>query len=301
MTSRILQAALHVSKRSANEDRKPDVDSNNTHGPRVKEVAPDFKPKMAPPMVESDVKNEQEHTSSVQANATTVSSNAGRVPVSSQTKIVSTAKVGGDGKKGDRASEPMELSKTCRMPFDKASTMIMHMYRAEIGKLTIYRTRLDRTTSWALTLLTILLSVLFTTSGGTAVAPLLFVVLLAFCYLEGRRYRIFLATHDRCRILETGFYAEIIGLEYEKDWVNRLHSSLLDEGFTTTKITAFCNRFYRSYNIMVLIVILGWIIRIETDDDIHWKDEAVQFGITTSVAGFLTIFTYFYRGEQVYT
>eukprot|EP00954_Amorphochlora_amoebiformis_P023079 1357769-Amorphochlora_amoeboformis.AAC.2 len=160
MTSRILQAALHVSKRSANEDRKPDVDSNNTHGrwgeglcelrvrritlrlpgPRVKEVAPDFKPKMAPPMVESDVKNEgfrskqewlvpeicqpsfifilqQEHTSSVQANATTVSSNAGRVPVSSQTKIVSTAKVGGDGKKGDRASEPMELSKTCRMPF----------------------------------------------------------------------------------------------------------------------------------------------------------------------------------------
>ena len=69
---------------------------------------------------------------------------------------------------------------------------IAHLYRGEVYRSTIWRTRLDATTNWAVATLGIALSVTFT-SPDSSPLPLLLVGLLCIVFLifEARRYRYF--------------------------------------------------------------------------------------------------------------
>mmetsp|Transcript_30279 Transcript_30279/g.58333 ORF Transcript_30279/g.58333 Transcript_30279/m.58333 type:complete len:271 (-) Transcript_30279:283-1095(-) len=206
--------------------------------------------------------------------------------------------------KRKKTAEEMLLAKTCQgLPFGQCNTFIMHMYRAETQKLATYRTRLDRPTQWALTVLALLISILFDSKDPTTITgtvPLLVIVFLVFCNLEARRFRIFLATHYRTRLLETGFYAEFIGLEHDENWVHKLHSSLWDEGFPISQSSAFNNRWYRSYNALSIICLIAWVIKIESSDEVDWEDQAPWFAITGVIVVGLAISSYFLRGEQIY-
>jgi len=65
----------------------------------------------------------------------------------------------------DEREKTLEVfQNNAKMPIGSAMTFVMHMYRAEVGKLAVYRTRLDAPTSWALTVFSLGLSILFTTS-----------------------------------------------------------------------------------------------------------------------------------------
>jgi len=115
----------------------------------------------------------------------------------------------------DERKKTLEVfQNNAKMPIGSAMTFVMHMYRAEVGKLAVYRTRLDGPTSWALTVFSVGLSLLFTTSQSYAIVPVLIIVLVFFNLLEARRYRVFRTTHYRTRLLERGFYAEALGDTY---------------------------------------------------------------------------------------
>eukprot|EP00466_Bigelowiella_natans_P009183 jgi/Bigna1/88766/estExt_fgenesh1_pg.C_380002 len=174
------------------------------------------------------------------------------------TKVLSEAKKETNFSMEQRKEDSDEREKTlevfqnnAKMPIGSAMTFVMHMYRAEVGKLAVYRTRLDAPTSWALTVFSLGLSILFTTSQSNAIVPLLVIVLIFFNLLEARRYRVFRTTHYRTRLLERGFYAEVLGFEYEKGWLKKLHTTLMEEGFPVTRFEAFCNRAYRSYAVLL--------------------------------------------------
>ncbi len=96
--------------------------------------------------------------------------------------------------------------------FDAAEMgAVAHLYRGEIYRSTIWRTRLDHTTNWAIVTMGIALSTTFSSREASPLPLILVGVLLAiFLLFEARRYRYFNVWRARARWLETNFYAPML-------------------------------------------------------------------------------------------
>lgn len=103
---------------------------------------------------------------------------------------------------------------------------LAHLYRGEVYRSTIWRTRLDATTNWSVVSLGIALSISYA-SPTSSPLPLLLVAALifVFLYLEARRYRYFNVWRARARWIEINFYAPVLKHESYDDggaWQKRL-------------------------------------------------------------------------------
>ncbi|MEM9837935.1 MAG: DUF2270 domain-containing protein [Pseudomonadota bacterium] len=100
-----------------------------------------------------------------------------------------------------------------------------HLYRGEVYRSTIWRTRLDATTNWSVVSLGLALTISYQSAESSAL-PLFLVALLicVFLYLEARRYRYFNVWRARARWLEIHFYAPMMRRNRVEDpvWLNRL-------------------------------------------------------------------------------
>lgn len=96
--------------------------------------------------------------------------------------------------------------------FDNAEIgALAHLYRGEVYRSTIWRTRLDNTTNWSVVTLGIALSVTYTSPSASPLPLLLVGILICmFLILESRRYRFFNVWRARCRWMETNFYAPLL-------------------------------------------------------------------------------------------
>ena len=92
--------------------------------------------------------------------------------------------------------------------FDAATIgALAHHYRGEVYRSTIWRTRLDNTTNWAVVILGIALSVTFSSREASPLPLLLAGVLsIVFLIFEARRYRYFNVWRARAHWLERNFY-----------------------------------------------------------------------------------------------
>ena len=103
---------------------------------------------------------------------------------------------------------------------------LAHLYRGEVYRITVWRTRLDSTTNWAVVTTGIALSVTYS-SAQAAPLPMLLVGLLVsvFLFYEARRYRYFNVWRARARLLETDFFAPLIrgeGAQLGSGWTELL-------------------------------------------------------------------------------
>ena len=91
---------------------------------------------------------------------------------------------------------------------------IAHLYRGEIYRSTIWRTRLDNTTNWSVVTLGIALSITFSNAAASAL-PLILVgiLMVGFLGLEARRYRYFNVWRARSRWMEKHLYAPMLNGE----------------------------------------------------------------------------------------
>lgn len=99
---------------------------------------------------------------------------------------------------------------------------IAHLYRGEVYRSTIWRTRLDNTTNWSVVTLGIALSITFSSAEATPL-PLILVGILVvgFLGLEARRYRYFNVWRARCRWMEKYLYVPFLrgeGLTSKDNW-----------------------------------------------------------------------------------
>lgn len=108
-----------------------------------------------------------------------------------------------------------------------ALNALVHLYRAEVGRMTAYRQRLDTTTNWAVTS-----SALVTTfSLGNPQIPhaaFLFLMLLNvfFLLVEARRFRVYEAARFRVLLMERYFYPEVLGETVRGSWRAQLLEAL---------------------------------------------------------------------------
>src|SRR2546429_5781916 len=95
---------------------------------------------------------------------------------------------------------------------------IAHLYRGEVYRSTIWRTRLDNTTNWSIVTMGIALSTTFSSPEASPLPLVLVGLLLAvFLGMEARRYRYFNVWRARARWLELNFYAPMFTGEARDD------------------------------------------------------------------------------------
>ena len=127
--------------------------------------------------------------------------------------------------------------------FDAATIgALAHLYRGEVYRSTIWRTRLDNTTNWAVVTLGIALSVTFSSQQASPLPLLLAGILcIVFLIFEARRYRYFNVWRARARWMEKNFYAPMLrgeSLGPDADWPQVLARGLLSSRVITSPLPA---------------------------------------------------------------
>jgi uncharacterized membrane protein len=144
-------------------------------------------------------------------------------------------------------------------------TLLAHYYRAEMGRMSGWRDRIDRTTNWAITVAGAMLSVsLSTPTAHHGVLIFAMILVLFLLVIESRRYRFFDVYRARVRLLERQYFAPIFSAEGEADaaWLRRLGDGLQRPVFLMSRGVAFSRRLRRNYIWMFLILLVGWLLKI---------------------------------------
>jgi uncharacterized membrane protein len=145
-------------------------------------------------------------------------------------------------------------------------TAVAHLYRGEVYRSTIWRTRLDMTTNWSVVTLGVALSISFSSPNASPLPLVLVgVLILLFMSLEARRYRYFNVWRARCRWLETHFYAPMLDdgdLHLEENWQKILANDYLQPRYHVGYLTAVGRRIRSNYLWILLIQSLAFCGKI---------------------------------------
>lgn len=151
--------------------------------------------------------------------------------------------------------------------FDSAAIgALAHLYRGEVYRSTIWRTRLDTTTNWSVVTLGVALSITFAAPGASPVPLLLVgVLIMLFLTLEARRYRYFNVWRARSRWIETHFYVPMLtegGAPADGTWARVLANDYLHPDYHVTFLTAVARRIRRNYLWILLIQTLAYLAKL---------------------------------------
>ncbi|MGQ0564966.1 MAG: DUF2270 domain-containing protein [Gemmobacter sp.] len=134
---------------------------------------------------------------------------------------------------------------------------LAHLYRGEVYRSTVWRTRLDTTTNWAVVTLGVALSITFSSPDASPL-PLLLVgiLIMLFLALEARRYRFFNIWRARARWLEKHFYVPMLidgDLHTEEDWQDILAADYRNPQYHVSYLVALARRVRSNYLWILLI------------------------------------------------
>jgi uncharacterized membrane protein len=128
---------------------------------------------------------------------------------------------------------------------------LAHLYRGEVYRSTVWRTRLDSSTIWAVVTTGIALSATYSSAEASPL-PMVLVGLLVTVFLlfEARRYRYFNVWRARARLLETDFYAPMIkgeGVSRGSTWTELLANDYRRPRYHISYSRAVGRRLRRTY------------------------------------------------------
>lgn len=145
-------------------------------------------------------------------------------------------------------------------------TAITHLYRGEMQRCNIWRTRLDVTTNWAIITSAAFLSVGF----GSAEIPHFIIILatifvLFFLIIESRRYKYYDIWRWRVAIINENFFSTVLSPQNPRlleNWQELLSQDLKYTYFKITFREAFGHRLRRNYSWIFLTLAICWITKI---------------------------------------
>ncbi|WP_256403724.1 DUF2270 domain-containing protein [Halorubrum salinum] len=144
-------------------------------------------------------------------------------------------------------------------------SLMAHTYRGELGRTTSWRTRIDRTTNWAVVLVATLLTWAF--SGGSRPHYVLLVgvaMVTVFLGIEARRYRVYDIWRSRVRLLEENVFANALDPEgvKQRNWRELLSEDLREPAVKTPLVEAVSRRLQRVYFALISVLIGSWAVRL---------------------------------------
>jgi uncharacterized membrane protein len=153
-----------------------------------------------------------------------------------------------------------------RMSPAEFNTAMIHFYRGEVQRSNTWRNRLDTTTNWAVLTAGATLSFVFSSpSNPHFVIPINSILVAIFLLMEARRYRYYEIWSSRVRVLETGYFAQLLVPENhptDEAWAEHLASDLLTPHFTITEWEAIGRRLRRNYLWIFALLALSWNLKV---------------------------------------
>jgi uncharacterized membrane protein len=142
-------------------------------------------------------------------------------------------------------------------------TALSHLYRGELYRSTVWRTRLDTTTNWAVLTTGIALSLTFSTETASPL-PLVLVGLLVttFLSIEARRYRFFDFWRMRAHVLEVYFFGPILsgrGVQTDNGWNEILYQDYRTPNLHITYAEAVGRRLRNNYCWIFAIQVAAYV------------------------------------------
>jgi uncharacterized membrane protein len=197
-------------------------------------------------------------------------------------------------------SEPTPFADTPPPPkapqrFDPTYVNAMsHFYRGELGRIMIWRQRLDVTTSWAITLSSAVFGFAF---ANREVPHIIFffniAVVWMLLWIEARRYRFYDAFRARVRMIEAHFLVPIVSQNtamLQGEWQKLVCADLLLPSFKISRFEAIGRRLRRNYAFIFVIVLVAWVTKIflHADPQItSWRTFYQALHVGTSIPSWL--------------
>jgi len=141
-----------------------------------------------------------------------------------------------------------------------------HFYRGEMGRIMVWRQRLDVTTNWAITSTTAIITIAFSTREVPHI--IFFFNLAIVCvllWIEARRYRFYDAFRARLRMLEAHFLVPMVMENREMlqgEWKKLVCEDLILPCFKITKLEAIGRRLKRNYVFIFILILIAWLTKI---------------------------------------
>ena len=146
------------------------------------------------------------------------------------------------------------------------NTAMIHFYRGEVQRSNTWRTRLDTTTYWAVLTAGATLSFAFSSpSNPHFVIPINSILIAIFLLMEARRYRYYEIWSSRVRVIETGYFAQLLAPEsvpQDEGWAEHLAADLITPHFTITEWEAVGRRLRRNYLWIFALLALSWNLKV---------------------------------------
>ncbi len=151
--------------------------------------------------------------------------------------------------------------------FDNAYVSAMaHFYRGEMGRIMVWRSRLDATTTWAITTTTTIFTVAFSFSNVPHIIFFFNVCIVSIMlWIEARRYRFYDAYHARVRMLEAHFLVPIVMRNtrmLQGEWQMLVSEDLLLPSFKIGRLEAIGRRLKRNYTFIFMVILAAWVAKI---------------------------------------
>src|SRR5689334_16304868 len=181
-----------------------------------------------------------------------------------------------------------------------------HFYRGEMGRIMVWRQRLDMTTNWAITSSTAIITIAFSTRE---VPHIIFFFNLAIVWvmlwIEARRYRFYDAFRARVRMLEAHFLVPMVMENRDMlqgEWQKLVCEDLLLPSFKISAFEAVGRRLKRNYVFIFMIILTAWITKIF----LHAKPPITSFtsfyqalAVGTSIPSWLVAFIFLFTFSSV--
>jgi uncharacterized membrane protein len=173
---------------------------------------------------------------------------------------------------------------------EKYSNFLVHYYRAEVGRETTWRSRLDITTNWAIVITGALLTFVFGNPAVSHVVLLInYLIVWFFLYVEARRFRYYALVKDRVRIFEKRILGPLMGMKDDdktEEWLQGLSLKLINPKITMSRIESLSWRLRKNYFFILSIVFAMWVYKVSVSPVQAWNfDQFVVNSRTAFLAG----------------
>jgi uncharacterized membrane protein len=144
-------------------------------------------------------------------------------------------------------------------------SLMSNTYRGEMSRMNSWRTRIDRTTNWAVVLTATLLTWAFSADSRPHYVLLVGMAMVSlFLGIEARRYRIYDIWRSRVRLLEENVFANALdpeGVE-QSNWRELLSEDLRKPTIKTPTVESVSRRLNRVYAPLLSVLVGAWLVRL---------------------------------------
>jgi uncharacterized membrane protein len=141
------------------------------------------------------------------------------------------------------------------------------LFRGELSRSDLWRSRLDTTTNWALTTTAAVVSFGFANVNASHVVFIVGIwMVLSFLLIEARRYRYYDLWIRRVRLLEDGYWAPMLRREpVDPDAMRELASEIERPQIHLSLAAALSTRIKRAYGPILMVLVLAWSVKLYSD------------------------------------